>query len=277
MAKCALCGRKFFFAKFDSNGYCTDCSIRMQQAKVQLEQQLKQHEENRQSIISWIDSLPTHEIELSDTPCKRQHGYEEFSFSNITPKGKYNGDIVTFDTETTGLSPSKDRIIEIGAIRYLDGEPIEKFHSYVNPERHIPEDATKINHITDEMVCDAPTIGQILPSFDKFIGNSTLIAHNLDFDLKFMYYSGSKVLDTKREYIDTLEQAHKLIKKSEVDDYSLETLCYYFDHDIAQAHSALADAFAVGWLFYNLVLEKQGSVRFMKTPNQKSVLVRLNS
>ena len=266
MAKCALCGRKFLFGKFDSNGYCTQCSLWYQNEKIKKEQQIKHQEEKKQRYAYWIDSLPTFEINEPKVRYKRQQGFESFPFSNITPKGTYDGDIVTFDTETTGLSPSRDRIIEIGAIRYFNGEPIEKFHSYVNPERHIPEDATRINNITDEMVSNAPTIERVLPSFDEFIGKSTLVAHNLEFDLKFIYYSGSKVLDSKRKYIDTLEQAHKLIKKDEVNDYTLETLSAYYDHNIIKAHSALADAFAVGWLFYNLVLEKQGNVNFMKNP-----------
>lgn len=274
MGKCALCGKKFLFGKFDENGYCPSCSSWHKQNEAKKEQQRLKEEEDARKVTAWIDSLPTFEIEIPEKGYLRQKEYEEFDFSNITPKGTYD-DIVAFDTETTGLAPSRDRIIELAAIRYVNGSPVEKFHSYVNPERPIPAEASQINHITDDMVAGAPTIGQILPSFEKFVGKSTLVAHNLEFDLKFLYYSGSKILETKRKYIDTLDQAHKLIKKDEVSDYQLETLCWHFNHNIASAHSALADAFAVGWLFHYLVLQKQGSVVFQKTPDAppKSMII----
>lgn len=270
MKKCALCGRKFLFGSLDAKGYCSVCHDWNVRNEEQCRQKEQYESEQRQKMRSWINSLPSFEIVISDEPYKRQRGYEAFDFSNITPKGSYDGDVVVFDTETTGLSPSKDRIIEIGAIRYFNGEPVEKFHSYVNPERHIPEEVTKINHITDDMVVGAPTIGQILPSFDEFIGKSMLVAHNLEFDLKFIFYSGSRVLETKRKYIDTLDQAHRLIKKDEIYDYKLATLAEYYKHYIADAHSALSDAFATGWLFYHLVLEKQGTVHFVKNPSLPS-------
>lgn len=266
MAKCGLCGRKVLFKMSFTDGYCPACFKWKQEADERNRQKKAAEAARKENIRRWIEYIPSHSISIPETPYKRQTRYEPFDFSNITAKGSYDGDIVVFDAETTGLSPSKDRIIEIGAIRYFNGEPVEKFHSYINPERHIPEDATKINKITDAMVADAPTIGQVLPSFDEFIGKSMLVAHNLEFDLKFIYYSGSKVFETKRKYIDTLEQSHRLIGKTEVYDYTLETLAEYFKLSIPDTHSALSDAFAAAWLFYHLVLEKQGSVHFIKEP-----------
>ena len=73
-----------------------------------------------------LASLPRYTIELSSEARKRRTGYEEVPYSNITPKGKYP-EFVVFDTETTGLSPSKDRIVELSAIRFVDGLPTEIF------------------------------------------------------------------------------------------------------------------------------------------------------
>ena len=255
--KCRRCGRRGFGVLLDEDGYCPAC------AKLNaeyLERKAKEQEARKrkeEEIWEKIQSIPPYNFVPSDTRRKRNSGYESVVFSNITPKGKYN-DIVVFDTETTGLAPSRDRIIELAAIRYKDGQPVLRFHTYVNPERPIPPEASKINDITDDMVADAPTIGSVLPAFEAFIGDSTLIAHNLDFDLRFLYYSGSNALDTKRKYIDTLEQAQKLVKKpQEVDNHRLDTLCDYYGITIAGHHSALADAYATGELFERLVWEKQ--------------------
>lgn len=177
----------------------------------------------RETIASdKIEAIPEYEIVPAATPCNRQTGYEGIDFSNITPKGKY-GDVVVFDTETTGLSPSRDRILEIAAIRFRHGSPVSRFHTYINPEREIPQEASRVNHITSAMVADAPKIGSIMPAFDEFVGDSILVAHNLDFDLRFIYYSGSRVFDKKRKYIDTLEQAQRKLKKpGDVANYKLK-------------------------------------------------------
>jgi DNA polymerase-3 subunit alpha (Gram-positive type) len=222
-----------------------------------------------------LSDLPRYEIKLSSEKRPRQTGFEAVPFSNITPKGKYD-EFVVFDTETTGLSPSKDRIIELAAVRFVDGKPTEVFETFINPEREIPQEVTSISHITNEMVCDAPSVSQVLPSFEAFVGKSALVAHNLEFDLKFLYYSGSTILDTKRKFFDTLEQAKKMLKKPkmkydkefevwaedydsdfDVCDYKLETLCGYYKINIPMQHRAAADAIATGKLFLSLIEEKR--------------------
>ena len=100
-------------------------------------------------------------------------------------------------------------------------------------------------------------MGNVVAQFDDFVGDNILVAHNLDFDLKFVYYSGSQLLSKKYTLIDTLEQARRYVKKSEITDYKLGTLCDYFNIPIANQHSALYDAFATGKLFLRLVFECQ--------------------
>ena len=98
---------------------------------------------------------------------------------------------VVFDTETTGLYPWRDKIIEIGAVRFRDGEPVETFHSMIDPEIHIPEMVTQINHITDDMVAGAPTAGEVMAAFDEFAGTDDIVGHNIDFDLRCIKSAGS--------------------------------------------------------------------------------------
>lgn len=269
MIQCSRCGKLLRGVPDGIPHYCNKCLPYMKQ----IEEARIKAEENKKlrfkKYEAWIDYLHEYEIVIADTPYRRQQGYEPFNFSNITPKGDFSN-IVVFDTETTGLAPSRDRIIEIAAVRFVDGRPAEKFHSYVNPERHIPPEVIKINNITDDMVADAPKIGEILPSFDEFVGTSILVAHNLEFDLKFIFYSGSHVFDVKRKYIDTLEQARRFLKKGDdVYDFKLGTLCEYFDIPIVKAHNALADAFATGLLFYSLVDIKK-NIRFVSGPPEEA-------
>ena len=236
-----------------------------------LQQKLKEAQEE-------LENLPRHLINISDEPRKRNTGYEEPTFSNITPKGKYS-EFVVFDTETTGLAPSRGRIIELAAIRFVDGVPTEIFETFINPEKPIPAEASAINHITDDMVASAPTISQILPAFEAFVGKSPLVAHNLAFDLKFIYYSGSNIMDTPRKYFDTLKISQKMLKRPkskydkefemwetdydseyDVDDHKLETLADYYNITFPCKHRAAADAIVTGKLFLNLISDKQSSI-----------------
>lgn len=229
----------------------------------------------QKEALEELESLPRYPITISTEKRNRKTGYEEPTFSNITAKGTYK-EFVVFDTETTGLAPSKERIIEIAAIRFVDGVPTEIFESFVNPERPIPPEASVINHITDEMVTEAPTISQILPSFEAFVGKSPLVAHNLNFDLKFMYYSGSTLMDHPRKYFDTCKLAQKILKNPkykydeefetwdrdydsgyDVSNYKLETLAEYYHITNPNRHSAAADAIVTGKLFLKLINDKQ--------------------
>ena len=99
------------------------------------------------------------------------------------------GPFTVFDLETTGMSPTNDRIVEIAAMRVdLTGEYSE-FHTLLHPGRTIPPGATRVHHITNEMVADAPRFQHIGHDFLEFARNSTLVAHNARFDLSFLQES----------------------------------------------------------------------------------------
>lgn len=210
-----------------------------------------------------LEALPRYTIEISNEPRKRRRGYEEVPYSNITPKGKYP-EFVVFDTETTGLSASKDRIVELSAIRFVDGIPTEIFETFINPECEISPEVSAINHITNDMVADAPTISEVLPSFEAFVGKSPLVAHNLEFDIKFLFYSGSTITDTPRKYYDTLAQSQNILKRItafesdwDVINYKLGTVAEYFDIAFPCQHRASGDAMVAGKVFLKLIEKKQ--------------------
>ncbi|MCR5735575.1 MAG: PolC-type DNA polymerase III [Lachnospiraceae bacterium] len=119
---------------------------------------------------------------------------------------------VVFDIETTGFSPDKDSIIEIGAVKVVNGEIKDRFSEFVNPLRSIPGKIFELTGITDEMVENADTITQVLPRFLDFCGNAVLVAHNAEFDISFIKENAKRLgIDYKPAYIDTLLLARILL------------------------------------------------------------------
>lgn len=262
-------------ANNDTNG------IAEEDDPAEIEREKEREEYLRNKVLTAqneLEALPRYTIELSNEARKRRTGYEEVSCSNITPKGKYP-EFVVFDTETTGLSGSKDRIVELSAIRFVDGVPTEIFETFINPEREISPEASAINHITNDMVSDAPTIAEVLPSFEAFVGKSPLVAHNLEFDIKFLFYSGSTITDTPRKYYDTLAQSQKILRKMknkynkeygiweqdydsdwDVIDYKLGSIAEHFDITFPCQHRASGDAMVTGKVFLKLIEKKQETI-----------------
>ena len=96
-------------------------------------------------------------------------------------------DFVIFDVETTGLSPKDgDRIVEIGALRYKNGQALDSFSSLLNPQRPVSPGAFAVNRISQEMLKDAPTAAEVLPKFLEFAGNGCLAGYNVGFDMGFL-------------------------------------------------------------------------------------------
>ncbi len=145
-----------------------------------------------------------------------------------------------FDLETTGVSYRTDKITEIGIIKYKDGEIIDTFESFVNPERPIPMKVQEITNITDEMVKDAPTIEQILPKVMEFFGDSVLVAHNADFDTGFIRYNCQlQNIPFENTYLDTLQLAKELYP--DFTKYKLGIIAEKLGIKVEVAHRALDD------------------------------------
>ena len=127
-----------------------------------------------------------------DDPFKVIYGVEGYLVDDLTDvavneKGQMLDDTyVVFDLETTGFSPIKDKIIEIGAVKVERGKITERFSTFVNPKVPIPFQITQLTSITDQMVMDAPDIETVLPKFLAFVGDAVLVAHNASFDVGFI-------------------------------------------------------------------------------------------
>lgn len=157
-------------------------------------------------------------------------------------------DYVVFDTETTGVDPDTDRIIEVGLIAVKDNIIVDRFGSFVNPGCSIPASASKVNHIFDRDVADAPSYQQIAPILAEWLIGKTVIAHNAQFDMKLVRsllseanYSGTI------KYVDTLFYARRVV--SDVENYKLQTLAEHFSIDTGDAHRAVDDAITCHYLF----------------------------
>ena len=156
---------------------------------------------------------------------------------------------VALDLETTGLDAREHEIIEIAAVRFEEGRPVDTWQTLVRPRRPIPAHITRITGIHNGMVADAPSIRQVVPELEAFVGNALLVGHNLkQFDLPFLHVQG---LFRTHPIADTLRAAQVLLPRAP--DYSLGSLAYYLDLPTKPAHRARADAEATGWLYLALV------------------------
>jgi DNA polymerase III epsilon subunit family exonuclease len=162
-------------------------------------------------------------------------------------------DFVAFDTETTGLHPARERVIELSAVKFrLDGEG-DHFDELIDPQRPIPQTASRINNIKDADVAGKPTIESVLPRFAEFIGNSVLVAHNAEFDVSFLAHEAKRcgVALPRVPVIDSVEIARRL--RPELPNHKLETVGRALGCNLAQQHRALADARTLREVFTRLV------------------------
>ena len=188
---------------------------------------------------------------------KDLRAFPHANITKTTPSDRYFR-FISVDIETTGLNATSD-IIEVSAIKWIGGEPAEVFTTLCKSDSPIPADASKINHITDDMIANAPYFYNILPSLQDFISDFPLVGHNIDFDLKFLQRYGLDVSD--RLIFDTLDLAHKSIKKDNggnysdyrVENYKLETICRFFGINLPRFHRSLYDAYATGLIFLCLI------------------------
>ena len=159
---------------------------------------------------------------------------------------------VVFDIETTGFSPVNDRIIEIGAVKVTDGKIVDRFSTFVNPERPIPPRIEDLTSINDSMVVDAPTIEVILPQFLSFAEDAIMVAHNADFDMSFIRENCER-LDYPYDYtyVDTVALARVLcpaLKKYKLDNVAKELGVSLLNH-----HRAVDDAGCTAEIFVKLI------------------------
>ena len=169
-------------------------------------------------------------------------------------------DWVVLDVETTGLTPGKDKIIEIAAQKYHEGQAVGSIVSFVNPGFPIPKEVTDLTGIRDRDLKKAPDFAEIAPKIRDFIGGLPVVAHNAKFDAQFIWEECARadVAITIR-YIDTVRMAKWCLPPQP--DYKLASLIETFgllDH--AQEHRALSDVEACENLYMLCRSKKAGKV-----------------
>lgn len=168
----------------------------------------------------------------------------------FSPRGQNLDDTyVVFDIETTGLSKEKEMITEIGAVKVADGKIIDRFSTFVNPQRPISAEITKLTGITDDMVKDAPTIENVLPEFLKFCEDTVLVAHNASFDTGFIRIAAERagLGELHHTVVDTLELARALLP--ELNKHKLDIVCEHLGVTLNGHHRAVNDAEATAEVF----------------------------
>ena len=166
---------------------------------------------------------------------------------------------VVFDIETTGFSPVTNRIIEIGAVKVVNGEITDRFSTFVNPEVPIPFEIEKLTSINDSMVIDSDTIEVILPQFLEFVGDSILVAHNANFDVSFIKENAKRMeIPVDFTYVDTVGIARTLLTAQA--KYTLDAVAKTLGISLENHHRAVDDAECTAEIFVKFIemLKKDG-------------------
>ena len=168
---------------------------------------------------------------------------------------------IILDTETTGIDPaSGHRVVEIGCVEMIGGSRTGAFfHTYLNPDRDMPEEAERVHGLSAKFLADKPRFSQVVEEFLRFIGNSKLVIHNAAFDMKFinsaLTRTGFAPIEMSRA-TDTVMIARKKFPGSPA---SLDALCKRFNIDLSgrTKHGALLDAELLAEVYIELLGGRQ--------------------
>ena len=199
-------------------------------------------------------------LEKTGADLKVIYGVEAYFVPDKDPcvfygKGQsLDSEYCVLDLETTGISHITEKITEVGIIKIKNGEIIDEFECFVNPEKPIPEKVVEITHITDDMVKDAETIDKVIPKIIDFIGDSVLVAHNAGFDIGFLKYNFEKYgYKLENTYVDTLRLSKAVFP--ELKKYKLGIIAEHLNIKVDVAHRALDDVKTLVQVF-NVMIER---------------------
>ncbi|MBR4449346.1 MAG: 3'-5' exonuclease [Treponema sp.] len=165
-----------------------------------------------------------------------------------------NGAVLcAFDTETTGINPLHCCVIEIGAVKFNKNGIIDRFSTLIKPYYEIPEEITKLTGISPDMVCSCPTAGTIIPQFREFCKDTILLAHNAQFDVRFIDMECERLgyRPLLNPVIDTLRMSRILLPDNT--SWKQTSLASQFNIDTGHAHRASDDANVCMQLFQRFV------------------------
>ena len=176
--------------------------------------------------------------------------------------GNYNEDYdtetIVFDIETTGLSVKNCKITEIGAVKIKNGEVVDTFNTFVNPEVPIPAEIVELTGITDEMVADAPLIKDALTSFFDFIGDresdkkKLMVAHNASFDMGFIRYAATECgFEFRNPYLDTVALSRYI--NPDLKKHKLDILAEHYGLGDFNHHRACDDAAMLAAIYFKMI------------------------
>ena len=217
------------------------------------------------NVQAYPDAMLTVEKAAKGTDFKVIYGMEAYFVNNTAGAiaGKYNPDLqaecVVFDIETTGLSVQNCKITEIGAVKIKNGEILDRFNTFVDPEIPIPADIVELTGITDEMVKGAPKYPEALKAFFDFIGNDQsrelqplLIAHNANFDIGFIrHFAKEAGLPFQNPYLDTLALSRYI--NADLNKHTLDAIATAYGLGDFNHHRACDDAEMLAHIFFRMI------------------------
>lgn len=181
------------------------------------------------------------------------------------------------DLETTGIFVNSAQIIEISAIKVRDNQVVDEYSTLVNPNCHIPAEATAVNNITDEMVKNEPILDDVIDAFIDFIGDDVIVGYNnAGFDMNLIYDSLLNLRNTQftNNYIDILHAARRCF--ANLENHRLETVSKYYLLDTAGEHRALKDCYLTKSV-YDKIYSEFGDDAFGKSTTSNHHTMRYST
>ncbi|MBQ6866571.1 MAG: PHP domain-containing protein, partial [Clostridia bacterium] len=201
-----------------------------------------------------VQSFPEAAKAAKATGVKALYGVEGY-LQPDTVDFPMEGEYVAFDIETTGLKAEQNDIIEIGAVRLIDGQVVERFDTFIDDGVVIPKKITELTGITKDMLIGAPPSREALKRFRDFCGSACLVAHNAKFDIGFITHHGAKFgIRFDLPYADTL-MLSRYILHDDVENHKLDTLCAHYHIDMGSHHRADDDANSCAMLLMKMMEE----------------------
>lgn len=194
-----------------------------------------------------IERMPVYDFDI----------FDEKPPAELADRPLKNLTVVVFDTETTGLEPSRgDKMVSIAGVRIVNGRLLESeiFDELINPGRAIPRRSTEVHGITDQMVTDAAPAGEVVTRFARFAENAVLVAHNAPFDMRFLTMAGEvSGLEFHNPVLDTVLLAAHVHGTGE--SLTLDRLAEIYRVELPDdvRHTALGDSLATAKVFLALL------------------------